>query len=115
MTPMRLRSALRRSRRSATALALVAFLACLVALHHGPTMPMDHQGDQGGMAANVALTAACLAVLGSAAAAAIALGGARRLPRAPVLHRSTARVVLSPPSPTAPARAGPAHLQVFRN
>lgn len=100
--PLRVHALIEASRRRLAVLAVFGFLIVGVAMHHVPTIDMH--------AASVGV---CLAVLQVAAAVAI-LGAAR-----PSACRWSARVLavrsIAVPDPiTAPARAGPRHLEVLR-
>jgi len=102
ISPLRIRSLLRRSRRRVAALAVLAVLIGAVALHHAPSLDMDMH-----------TAGVCLAVLQIAVGVAlvavtwpVAEAGPRRL-----LGRRS--VAVSVPI-TVPARAGPWHLQVLR-
>jgi len=104
MSPLRIRSLLRRTRCRVAALAAFAVLTGAVAVHHAPSMDMDMHMASAGVCLAVLQIAVGAALVATARPAAGA-GRVRLLPR---------RSVAVPEPTTVPARAGPRHLQVLR-
>ncbi len=104
ISPLTLRRAIRRSRRSVTLLAVSAAITASVAVHHA--MPMAMHGMDG--------TAVCLAIMAVGVAAAVVslVTFPCGFPRPRSEPRLRALVDNSPRS--VPARAGPTGLQVLR-
>lgn len=105
-----LNSWMRRQRRRLAMLAVMLGLAGAVVVAHG-AIGHDHMGDAG------EAVLMCLAVAETAVVAvgiALAIGAWLRRPRWPVLQLPTLEPRFIPAPASAPARAGPRLVQVFR-
>ncbi|OJU79839.1 MAG: hypothetical protein BGO11_17480 [Solirubrobacterales bacterium 70-9] len=85
----------------------------MVALHHGDPMLMDH-GHDGGASVEMAGAMICLGVLAVGFALCPKIGAAQPQLRPERSAKASFRKLALPTAPSASARAGPAHSQVFR-